>query len=97
MVRTSWLWPLHIEWICESIRAKDFNAFVYFWEEYKKIVDNGGFAAQDQTMLTTVDSGFNDSHQFGFPTRKAGFSRGGKEGNNAFANDDEYVDLISFN
>ena len=78
-----------LELFREAVKQDDTDTFLYLVKEFKRISESGGFQYQNQDIFEKVDSGYNDIYQFGFPTRKAGFSRGGKEGNNAFADDED--------
>jgi ankyrin repeat protein/predicted DNA-binding WGR domain protein len=48
------------------------------------------FGDDDQVPLKTMKTGFNDKHAYGVYTRKVNVSRGGRQGNNAFLEDQDH-------
>jgi ankyrin repeat protein/predicted DNA-binding WGR domain protein len=73
--------------ILDSGDQKRIMDFLELLQEEKKKLKYGD---DDQIALKDMKTGFNDKHAYGVHTRKVNVSRGGRQGNNAFLEDQDH-------
>jgi ankyrin repeat protein/predicted DNA-binding WGR domain protein len=84
--------PLQV--LCEKNNIDMIKTLVGKMEESSNSDTRVSLAREPEVGIETIQTGFNDKYAYGVYTRKVNVSRGGRQGNNAFLEDDHTtVDL----